>query len=283
MKKFKDIGYTPMRRDADDRYYGHFIIKFVTLGDDYRAGDEVAYIEWQTDSDYPTEHRKVPHWYGPSINVGSYNRSHTNQYEHMLKGMEVFKFVIKHFGYGVSEELVSPDPTAEQIEEIKYELGQAKEYSWEGIHTRMQPEVLVYVGLPALGIPRVIYDKRFDMVVEADNVAFPELYKWRAVSYDFDSWIGSALAWDYASAQNAVEQEVRAELAKINASKDLHGYASHGPFKYTWGSNKEAYKKAATKWLDGGRPVTSTGDVAPTVTPLADLLDCYQRFTGTQT
>lgn len=270
MKKFKDIGYT-VYRDDYSQTYGHLKIRFVHLDQesDWRDGTQVARLVWQTGDNKKS-------WYALDTSVGTGRGSHTDQYRYMQEGMHVLKFVIKHFGYSVPDEIACNMPSADAMVLAKKNLAEDKEYTYEGALSRLQPEVLVWIGLPALGIPRVVFDKRFRKTVLADQVEFPELSRWRAVS-DFENWIGAGLALDYFTAQNAVEEEVRGELMKLD-SVDIRGYPRHGGLKWCWGSNKEAYREAAIEWLESGRPVTQTGEYAPEVTSLEELLDIYRRY-----
>lgn len=282
MKKFNDVGYIAMRVDSDNRHYGHFRLEFVLIDEEGRRdGVRIASIQWQTDNDYPTEHRQFPYWYGASLDVGTGNRSHTDQLEHMERGMEVLKFVVKHFGYSVPREILADMPEANAMRQARESLADSKRWSYDGFYPRMQPEVLVWIGMPSLNIPRVVWDKRFGKTVPAEQVESPNLFRWRAVA-DFDNWIGTGLAGDHSSAQDAVEEEVRAELAKIEfltgTNQVDHEHRSKLELKWCWGHNKAKYVEVAHEWLNSGRPVIGTGAYAPKVSPLMDLLDCYSRY-----
>jgi len=266
MKKFHDVGYYAYRNDGGSREHGLLKFKFVKIGDNYHNGDVLFTLGWQTCNDHQ-------YWYGTRLSFGTGIGTTNREFENVQYAVKIVGFIIKHYGFELSQEILRGLPELGWIEEAKYELAKAKEFSWEGMYRQLTPELLVYLGLPSLNIPRVIRDDRADgKYVEIDKLAAPELSTWIAKhnGVTLATTVVDGSSEGYYLAQDTLENLAFHEVQLVNGT-------AQGRTTWVWPYEKEQYLKAYVEWVQNNRPV-SVLHQAPSFSPMEILLDRYNRW-----
>jgi len=274
MKKFHDVGYRPYRKDSgsySDRY-GHFIIQLVGLRteDVYGSTDTLAEVSWQS---YAPMSDEPPYWTQPSIDFKSWGaRQYWESYD---KGHKVLTFLARHFGFSVSTENLRGLPSEEAVSECKYEINQGKAvYGYDPHFGSLTPEVLVYIGLPTLGIRRVAKDGRSDLLyVPVDDIYAEGMDVWSAKVDGV--YLGETLAFD----EQAAKRNMLWDVAGPEANRIRLG---DRPLKICFPRDGEAYVKAFIEWQEIGMPVSCGCIGNPSITSLEELLDAGTLYSTSE-
>lgn len=291
MKKFDNVGYRPYREDSGrtgSGNYGTLGFEFLLFGGDeeerpYGDGDELVSLTWGTQLEYRRKGQvDSPFWYSASWSFGSMSRYPSGDaIENAKLGINVAKYVEKWFGFYVPENvaMVLPDNIAEVAAILKKE----RESYYDGYTRGLDPHVLVYLGLPALNIPRVVNDFRVHRVIKVDDMLDTEVCEWIARSYydlhDRDgTFMCSVLAPNQEEALEIAKVEVKGEVAALTAT-DFRGRSTPRP-KWTLPQDKDKYLEAAKKWFEMPSVYRMPGPRAPEVTPIEQLLDASARYEG---
>lgn len=269
MKKFKNVGYIPYRQDRESHpdTYGKFFLDYVLFDqeDEYGNGDTLLTLEWFTYA--PSDN---PRWCQPSLIIDTSHHSR-DSYAMFTIGSSVLKFIVKHFGYTVEDEMARRLPEEQAIKDAKYNIDRGKTYyKYDPLFRDLAPEVVVHMANKAFGIHRVVFDARLNKHVIIDNMAPTNADVWKAQVNGY--FLGEAIASDVFEAKNALIEVVHNEQVAIEGHHTTKWHRRE--------SDKQKFADYVEEWRDQGTQVTKLGRMAPEVGSIYELLDVEARWCG---
>jgi hypothetical protein len=279
MKKFKNIGYVPARKDIEihdgfkSKVYKGLGFSYVRFDyedpESYRNGDTLLDLSWQA---YEPDN-SIPYWSSVGAKVSTEgNKSSDYDLESFDLGVSILKFVFKQYGYQIDREVLSYLPESQAVKDVKHVIGREKHYGSEPSLKFVEPEVLAYVAHKRMGIERVIYDGRQRSYVTIDNVLPANVNVWQAKvgEYPNDIFLAQGLATDVNEAKKVLFNILSEEVDKLNNGERL-----------TWVYKEEDKIRLDgwfTQWVEQDSPVYCTNRTVPDHHSLYMLLNFYEEF-----
>ena len=155
--------------------------------------------------------------------------------------------------------------------EAKRQIVKSKRDYYGSSWNQLIPEVVLYVGLPSLNIPRIVRDYRTGEYVLPEDRLPRGVNSWTAkVDGYYGFYLGSCLADG--------EQEAKKIFLHEVINNEVERIHDHRPLQIVSRESAEIYEEKFREWQECGMPVYEKEVGYPEVTDMAELLDPRARW-----